>query len=1333
MTSSEKIEGEDIHLLHRLNQASSDVSGEILTDSDGEKIIKSFVDTFSLVKHQIESFNYFYTILCPKIIQFHNPVEHKSAEGKYEIYFSNFVCRPPMYKDSSQEFRRSMILYPNEARAKNCPYTSQMYIDIEVIYPSGHVQRNDNHYIGELPVMLRSSLCHTCNMTTEELYNIKEDPYDPGGYFILGSKKGTSGERVLLCQEGDAFNKIILMVNRKSQKSPKYTHYAEIKSSNPLNEFVSTTVHVGIFNRLISVGIPWIPDKNAIPMGIIFIALGIKQEDIAKFIFNSKELKDIELVNGLIPSLEQTYNIREREEALEYIGKTGKLFSSKGKETTQEEEDDEDTEIDQVLPDLSLSSAVESVESDDIPTKNKEKSSKSKISEDAISYATFLLESQFFPHVGKNKVKKALYFGHVVNKLIKFYIRGNKDKTISFLRDRDHYSNKRIRTPAELLGSLFNQAFSKAIREMKMCCIKRTSTSGGRTINPGNFFRSEIFTKYFSNSLINNRWGCSKTPSKNGISQIFERFNMLMMISQRRRINTQFSQEGKLTEPRRLHLSSYGFICSSETPEGKQTGLVKSLGILSSISIGSSPHPIIDIIKGLDQVIKRASGIDGFIKHIDDLSISSVEGRASPDLESSKILVNGSWEFITNSPLEVVEQLEKLQSADQLAHDVSVVYEKITDEINIHTDSGRLNRLLFSVKNNKLNITKEDIKGIKEGKINVTDLISSGKILIVCPEKQSSSATLIALNHEELCKNTDPSLAKSRDLGQRSYPALNYTHCEIHSNSEFGFLASIIPYNNHNQSPRNTYECAMCKQAIGIPGLNYFYRDNSSQYILDYPQKPLVDSRISEIIDYPSLPCGGNVIVAIMPYQGFNQEDSIILNMNSVQRGLFNTTFYSHHYTQLRSFSEKEREFLEIPTTELCQDITGKVTDSLCTDKLITDQVIEDNEIRININEYKEVVSRGGNVPYAVAKVGSIIRRGDIIIGILKQNINYNASSSNGLQKPYKNNSIVYNEFDCGQVVKVVYGTDWDGFFFVNVKIAAIRIPEIGDKFSSRCGQKATCGLMISAENMPFSPDPYSAPVPDMIINPLCIPSRMTIGQLIETLMAKKITVTDKKRWTSSEARVSTSEARASAGFARASANKDRISGKNYKTSSYKKIKKENNSTPFVKLNLEEKIKELSSLGYDGFGNQILYSGITGEPIHDCFIFMGPVFYQRLKHLGSNKMHARGDGPLQGLNRQPTEGRARDGGLRIGEMERDCMISHGVSRVVRDSLCERSDLFETEICRICGHFAIKDDPVGCRICNKREDNIVTIQIPYAMKLTSQYLIGINMVPRLLVD
>ena len=206
---------------------------EPLNDSDGVEVIKSYINTFSLIRSQIDSFNYFYSTLCPKIIQSYNPVEHRSAEGKYEIYFSNFICRPPMYKDSSQEFRKSMVLYPNEARAKNCSYTSQMYVDINIVYPSGHVYQNNNHYMGELPVMLRSSLCHTGNMTIDELYGVKEDPYDPGGYFILGCKKGKTGERVLLHQERDAYNKINLLFNRKLSKSPKYTHYAEIRSAHP--------------------------------------------------------------------------------------------------------------------------------------------------------------------------------------------------------------------------------------------------------------------------------------------------------------------------------------------------------------------------------------------------------------------------------------------------------------------------------------------------------------------------------------------------------------------------------------------------------------------------------------------------------------------------------------------------------------------------------------------------------------------------------------------------------------------------------------------------------------------------------------------------------------------------------------------------------------------------------------------------------------------------------------------------------------------------------------------------------------------------------------------
>ena len=477
-----------------------------------------------------------------------------------------------------------------------------------------------------------------------------------------------------------------------------------------------------------------------------------------------------------------------------------------------------------------------------------------------------------------------------------------------------------------------------------------------------------------------------------------------------------------------------------------------------------------------------------------------------------------------------------------------------------------------------------------------------------------------------------------------------YTHCEIHPSTIFGILASCIPYPEHNQSPRNTYQCAMGKQAMGMFVSNFDKRMDKTAYVQTYSMRPLVDTRIMNFINLHKIPSGEMVMVAIMTYSGYNQEDSIMFNEASVDRGLFSATIYH---------TEKDED----------KKIHG------------------DEEIRCKPDKHKTKGMKFANYDKlntrGVMEENSLIENKDIVIGKvipIKE-----ARNDHTKVIKYRDQSRIYRTKEDTYIDKNYINRNGDGYTFAKIRVRAYRKPKIGDKFSSRHGQKGTIGNIVSASDMPFTEDGLR---PDIIINPHAIPSRMTIGQLKETLLGKVLLELG--------------------GFG--------------------------DGTSFGDFTVKEITEILLDLGKEKNGNQIMYNGMTGQQI-ETSIFLGPAFYQRLKHMVADKAHSRSIGPMVVLTRQPAEGRARDGGLRFGEMERDCMISHGASRFTQDRIYYASDKFKVPVCKKCGLIAIYNDEKHkhlCTTCENRTDFAI-VNIPYACKLLTQELISMNIAPRFITE
>ena len=475
-----------------------------------------------------------------------------------------------------------------------------------------------------------------------------------------------------------------------------------------------------------------------------------------------------------------------------------------------------------------------------------------------------------------------------------------------------------------------------------------------------------------------------------------------------------------------------------------------------------------------------------------------------------------------------------------------------------------------------------------------------------------------------------------------------HTHYEIHPSLIVGHMASTIPLSDHNQSPRNTYQSAMGKQAMCVYAGNFAKRLDKNAYVLCSIARPIVETRAMNILKMHEMPFGMNAIVAIACYGGYNQEDSVILNKSAVKRGFFRGLYYGMY---------KDEEHRNVTS--------GR------EEKFMKPQ-------KHNTRKYKntsyEAVSEAG-----LPIINSVLQENDVVIGKVV-NLRNDAAGYT-----FRDASTTHKNSEPCRIDGVWQDKNSDGYPFIKVRTVSERIPQIGDKVSSRHGQKGTIGMLMEEEDMPFT---ASGLRPDIIMNPHAVPSRMTIAQLMENIFGKigvrKGTLGD--------------------------------------------------GTPYSHLKVEDLKKHMVDMGMHPYGNEILYNGQTGEMMQ-AEIFMGPTFYQRLKHMVIDKKHSRARGPIVSLTRQPCEGRSRDGGLRVGEMERDCMISHGISVFTKERLMDVSDPFKTGICKTCGTLAVVNPVEGiysCGACGNKTDFVMKT-LPYAMKLWMQELEAMHITPRMLLE
>jgi DNA-directed RNA polymerase beta subunit len=692
---------------------------------------------------------------------------------------------------------------------------------------------------------------------------------------------------------------------------------------------------------------------------------------------------------------------------------------------------------------------------------------------------------------------------------------------------------------------------------------------------------------------------------------------------------------------------NHSFVASSfvvsncaESPEGQSIGVVKNISYLTHITVPTHSTSLYEYVT----------------PHI--LAVEACHDCPSRLHGKVRVFINGAWVGVTDTPQELYHDLKDKKYQGIIQIYTSIVFDYRNMEIRICNDGGRMTRPVLKVRENRVLLTRDVLDRLERHELGWNDLLVS----TVLPE-----SVLEYIDPEE--QNYAMIAMKSKQ--GYLHPAgasVQYTHCEIHPSTIFGVLASCIPFPEHNQSPRNTYQSCMCKQAIGIYALNFDKRMDKTAYVLNYPSRPLVDTRLMNYLELNRIPSGHQVIVAIASITSYNQEDSILMNQGSVDRGLFATTIYH---------TEKDED----------------------------KNIIRDEIIRCRPDPQKTKGIKYGNYSKLNAQgfmpENTYVENRDVIVAKIVP-IKENRNDPTKTIK-YEDQSKTYRTTEESYIDQNYTGRNGDGYNFAKVRVRTFRKPVIGDKFASRSAQKGTCGLIIPEADMPFTKEGLR---PDIILNPHAIPSRMTIAQLKETLLGKVLI----------------------------------------------QLGMFGDATSFGNnLSVDAIIRELQRVGYESYGNEVMYDGMSGKQL-ETSIFIGPVFYQRLKHMVNDKQHSRAIGPMVNLTRQPAEGRSRDGGFRIGEMERDVMIAHGMSRFCRERLYDVSDKYTTHVCNRCGLMAAYNDPsmrrvhpthAGsrskndmsvhlCRTCGNTTD-FSRVEIPYAYKLLSQELMTMNICPRILTE
>jgi DNA-directed RNA polymerase II subunit RPB2 len=1168
-----------------------------------------------LAKHHIDSFDNFIDNVLPKIFKEKN-YQKIIREGipddikllyQADIYIGGklankiYISKPTIYDHETQKMR---ILYPNEARLKNITYGTDVYFDIEVDYSLLDIETNKyvyknieptsvdfmkNKFLTRIPIMVGSKLCSLHGLSDIEKQNLGESKYDPGGYFIYDGR-----EKVLICQEERASNKMFL---HKSQID-KIDLYVEVKS-NTIDSFASVrtnrvqleshgyiTVRLGQSNAFLEEN-----NGRDVPLFIMFRLFGIQSDkEILEYIIQDMDSdKATILTNMLYLSMNDPFILEDKiydtDGAINYLeGMHKKIINDKESKFSQMK-------------------------------KNKQI---------RMAFLYNIIYENFLPHMGNNFREKAFYLAEMTRQLLLFKA-GLVEETV-----KDKFNNKRIVLSGDLLRIGFRNALREFCRKLRVN-ISTKYTFESNEYNNENFiniinensinslFDSHKFHEHFEKQLKVGNIQVGPNVTKKGVFRTLERLSYFDDISQIRRIVDPVEDLTRCDiSRRRLHATQYGCVCPIETPQGSRIGLQKGLSMLSLITFGTSPTKTMNLLFKM--------GVKSLLEIIPyDI------------LLNTKIFLNGRFIGITNKPIELTKLFILLRRNGIYSivnQFTSISYYKEQNEVQIYTDAGRFCRPLYILENNEFLIQPHHIKDIKEEKLKWNDLFKPIGMSKVDKETIKNIKFKNILNKVDSLyfKNIINVLEKNKSvieyidtdelINSLLLPKINiksiephlqelkYTHCELHPAMVLSASIFLLPFIQNNAAPRNIFAQKQSKKAIGVYTTSFNNRFDTNGNLLHYPEKSLIGTRLTPIIHSDVIGTGINVIVAITVYDGYNQEDAIIINKKSLDNGLFNSCLYKTY---------EEREDIE--------------------------ENIEQEEIFYNPNELHEeddinniIMKKEYNYQkldkFGFIKKGSHLQPNDILIGKYTKFVNDKG------RVEYKDTSITVKKDNEYSIVDKIFSWYSNSSKIRVVKIRTVKHkkPIIGDKLTNRCAQKGIIGMELAPEDMPFTKDGI---VPDLILNPYGYTKRMTLSTFMELLFGRLAV-----------------------------------------EMGYFGL-----GSPFEPVNPNTIGDILEKVcGLNRHCDTILYEGKTGNMM-SSLVFMGPVYYQRLKQQVYDKLNYRAGGerteediPEPGgaysaLTRQTISGRSQGGGLKIGEMERDALIGHGIAGFIKESFMEKGDKF----------------------------------------------------------
>jgi DNA-directed RNA polymerase II subunit RPB2 len=921
----------------------------------------------------------------------------------------------------------------------------------------------------------------------------------------------------------------------------------------------------------------------------------------------------------------------------------------------------------------------------------------------AFHHGLEILADYFLPHVGEvNYREKAMFLGYMVFRMLSVHA-GYELPT-----DRDNFKYKRMELPGILIHELFREYYNIQLKRIHLDFERQLKLNSGlyerdlpRLIQDHyrDIFREggKMVEDGFKKAFKGN-WGAYSHTKRVGVIQDLNRLSFNTMISHLRKTNLPIDSGLKIVGPRLCHNSQWGFIDPLDTPDGGNIGIHKHLAIATTVSRGYSRTVLVEWLREM-------------------VGMRMVTDYIPQELATvSKVIVNGYWAGCVTDPIPTVEKIRTYRRNAMLPIHTSVTFDFKLNTLFLYTDAGRLCRPIFytDVVSNSLSCFREEVmknkgkltwegltRGLKPKKTKKWDGLYT-RLYDLYEEANETMETDTAkltqfLKHQAVIDYIDSSETENTmisiniDEYQRTRSTdkikAQYTHCEIHESLMFGVMTNQIPYPETNPPARNLFSCGQSKQACSLYHTNYQMRMDKTAVVLHYGQIPLVRQRYGEYINREENPYGFNAIVAVACLTGYNVEDAILVNAGSLARGMFRTTYYT-------SYSAHEEK----------GDPANSGTELAIDHKFTNIESMASNMLGMRPGyDYSQLDQSG------LIREGTPVTEKTILIGLT-------ASSGSVASKEKRTDaSVKPKRGQVGYVDKTYMTEGEEGERVAKVRIREERIPTLGDKMASRVGQKGTVGMVIPERDMPFTKEGIR---PDLIINPHALPSRMTIGQLIESLTGKICTI--------------------KGAFADSTA----FGQKGVQTDLYGRI-------------LQESLEKDEA--YESYGNEILYSGTTGEQIESS-IFIGPVFYMRLKHMVKDKQQSRCLGPRSVLTKQPVGGRANEGGLRIGEMERDSVVAHGAMCFLNESMMERGDKYNIAVCNKSGMLAIynptknvfmspmADGPLKFLEDKTDEGNTLRIdtvtkfgrdfsvvEIPYTLKLMIQELQTINVQLRIITE